>query len=277
MDDVELRSKITMLREQKRGVDEEYDAKEPPPKKEEGIMGTITLQCIIILLFCIAYLLCSTFAGPNVKKLTSEIKTIITNDVSFKETLFQTVGNFIAYLNEVTPVTQTPEDESAAADLNGVGGPFLKSDGETVPVNATLAEVIYTGDIRYPVDNSRKTSEFGFRESPFNANKVEFHNALDIASPSGENIYAAASGTVITATFDVSLGNYVVLEHTNGFKTTYGHCSEILVSEGMVVRAGEVVARVGSTGDSTGPHVHFAASKYGIYFNPQHLYSYIDM
>ncbi len=97
------------------------------------------------------------------------------------------------------------------------------------------------------------TSEYGYRINP----EPEFHKGLDIGKPLGTEILAVKSGTVKTAeTGTTGYGNYIVIDHGNGLETIYAHCSELLSAVGDEVDAGEAIAKVGSTGDSTGPHLH---------------------
>ncbi len=95
------------------------------------------------------------------------------------------------------------------------------------------------------------------------------HTGLDIGSPSGTGVKAAASGTVVWAGYKGSLGNLVVISHSNGVQTYYGHCSKIYVSAGQSVSQGQVISAVGSTGNSTGPHLHFEIRVNGVAYNPQ--------
>lgn len=106
------------------------------------------------------------------------------------------------------------------------------------------------------------------------------HNAIDIGDGgiNGTNIYASKGGTVITAKDNYipgySYGKYVVIDHGNGYSTLYAHCSAIYVSVGQVVKQGDVIAVVGSTGWSTGPHLHFAVNKDGV---PQNPFNYVSL
>lgn len=97
-------------------------------------------------------------------------------------------------------------------------------------------------------------------------NKV--HYGIDVPADSGTGIYAAKSGKVITATYHYSYGNYVVIDHADGTQTLYAHCSKLLVSAGTYVEKGKVIAKVGSTGKSTGPHLHFEVRTGGKAVNP---------
>ena len=109
------------------------------------------------------------------------------------------------------------------------------------------------------------TSRFGSRESI----RSSGHTGLDIATSEGTDIRAAAGGTVTFAGESGGYGNLVKISHGSGITTYYGHCSAIYVSEGDKVSAGDVIAAVGSTGNSTGPHLHFEVVKDGVELNPQ--------
>lgn len=97
-------------------------------------------------------------------------------------------------------------------------------------------------------------------------NKV--HYGIDIPAPSGTAIYAAKDGKVITSTYHYSYGNYIVLEHADGTQTVYAHCSKLLVKAGTYVKQGQNIAKVGTTGSSTGNHLHFEVRSGGKSVNP---------
>ena len=109
------------------------------------------------------------------------------------------------------------------------------------------------------------TSKFASRSSV----RVGAHTGLDIAAPKGTSIKAAAGGTVIHAGWKGALGNLVIISHGNGVQTYYGHCSTICVTAGQTVSQGDVIAKVGSTGNSTGPHLHLEVRLNGVALNPQ--------
>lgn len=113
------------------------------------------------------------------------------------------------------------------------------------------------------------SSEFGWRKSPFGGRGSSFHEGIDIANNSGVTVVAAADGTVIFAGWKGAYGKMVEIDHGYGFKTIYGHNSTLLVKEGDKVKKGEEIARMGNTGRSTGPHLHFAIKKEGEPQDPQ--------
>ena len=141
------------------------------------------------------------------------------------------------------------------------------------PEGATFSPVLYAGNPGLPIKNATLSSGFGYRISPITG-ELEFHRALDLAAPEGTPIYAAASGRVIAAEYSSSLGYYITIQHTGGFVTRYGHCSELIAPQGAVVRQGEVIAKVGATGEATGNHLHFEMSISGVVFDPAWLYDY---
>ncbi len=120
----------------------------------------------------------------------------------------------------------------------------------------------------WPCGSTRITSNFGYRDSP-TAGASTYHQGIDIGASTGTGIYAAASGTVTDAGYNSSRGYYVVIYHGSGVSTVYMHCSELYVSAGDSVTQGETIAAVGSTGISTGPHLHFGVIEDGVYVNPR--------
>ncbi|MFA0757566.1 MAG: hypothetical protein KEFWMYNX_000143 [Candidatus Fervidibacter sp.] len=124
----------------------------------------------------------------------------------------------------------------------------------------------WRGPFLRPVSGSI-VSGFGYRRHPI-LGGVRFHCGVDIAAPFGTTIRAAADGVVVFAGWRRAYGNTVIIDHGNGLATLYAHCSELLVSEGAVVRQGQPIARVGSTGLATGPHLHFEVRRYGEPVNP---------
>ncbi len=145
-----------------------------------------------------------------------------------------------------------------------------EANGETYTPEELPTESVEEGypTLIWPLSNySYISSYFGGRDEPI-AGVGTYHKGIDIPAPSGTKIKAAAAGTVITATYHYSAGNYVVLYHGNGYCTIYMHCSKLLVSVGDEVSQGDTIGLVGTTGYSTGNHLHFAVRIDGTYKNP---------
>jgi murein DD-endopeptidase MepM/ murein hydrolase activator NlpD len=120
---------------------------------------------------------------------------------------------------------------------------------------------------KVPINYTAFTSPFGYRIHPIQGYK-KFHYGVDLAAPTGTPIYATRSGTVDTATYGSSAGYYVQIDHGDGFKSIYMHMTHYVVSKGQQVSQGQVIGYCGSTGASTGPHLHFGITKNGNYVNP---------
>jgi murein DD-endopeptidase MepM/ murein hydrolase activator NlpD len=122
----------------------------------------------------------------------------------------------------------------------------------------------------WPV-NGAITSPYGYRRDPFNPSRRQFHTGIDIRGNTGTPVRAAMSGRVSQVGFDRVLGNYIIINHHSGYRTLYAHLSVIRTRTGAAVVAGERIGDVGSTGLSTGPHLHFTVYKDGVTVNPRSL------
>ena len=125
-----------------------------------------------------------------------------------------------------------------------------------------------TGSMMWPCPSSKRvTSDYGPRTSPTNGASSN-HKGIDIGAAYGADIVAANGGTVLVATYSSSGGNYVIIDHGGGLCTVYMHASSLTVSAGQTVSKGQVIAKVGSTGISTGNHLHFGVTLNGVYVSP---------
>jgi len=115
----------------------------------------------------------------------------------------------------------------------------------------------------------RITSGFGWRPDPFGSGRREFHNGIDIAARMGTPVRASMGGRVSAAGFDNVLGNFIVITHPRGYRTLYAHLSRIRVRQGAYVGTGQHIGDVGSTGRSTGPHLHFTVFRQNVAVNPR--------
>ncbi len=124
----------------------------------------------------------------------------------------------------------------------------------------------------YPVEGGRVTSRYGYRRDPY-SNRREFHKGYDIGASRGTPIKATADGTIKFSGRNGAFGKMITIKHKNGYETRYAHADKLLVNKGVVVRRGDVIALVGSTGRSTGPHVHYEVRKNGASLNPKSFFT----
>lgn len=157
---------------------------------------------------------------------------------------------------------QEKERAAAAAAAAAAAGTTVSEPSTATPSNAGLI---------WPTTSYTVSSKYGWRLHPIW--KVQkFHAGIDISVSYGQPIYAAASGTVTVATLSSSYGNYVMINHGNGLYTLYAHMSSMAVSAGASVTQGQVIGYVGSTGWSTGPHLHYEVRVNGSTTDPQSYY-----
>lgn len=197
-------------------------------------------------------------------------------------------------LADISPILQSSEltvdsliDELKSEVEEGQGGPFIPLDGVVLPDeeldvsyqslsgNLTkweeLTELVRELPLGKPLKNYRITSMYGVRSDPF-TRKKGVHKGLDMGAKMGELVYATAGGKVTRASVNGLYGNMVEIKHKFGFKTRYAHLSKILVKKGDEVDVGTVIGKVGNTGRSTGPHLHYEIQINNKTFNP---YSFV--
>lgn len=168
-----------------------------------------------------------------------------------------------AYAHNLTIYLNGIEEREGITILGQING-SLVDDGSPAPSNG------FGNPFNDPNWKQHITSGFGKREDVGISGKdTTSHNGLDIAYPYGTPILAVEAGTVITAGYHVSYGNYLVINHGGGYCTLYAHCSQLLVQAGNIVNKYDTIAKVGSTGDSTGNHLHICVIVDGVYVNPK--------
>lgn len=178
-------------------------------------------------------------------------------------------NSVVAASSESGSVEDESEIEAPLPDSVTV---FLESQAVfsaySVPENATYDYEVLQIEYCSPV-MGMTSSGFGYRVHPIHGD-VRFHYGTDFAANSGTDVLCFADGKVAEAGYDSGYGNYIKIDHGNGFTTLYAHCSSLLVSWGDVVSKGDRIGLVGSTGLATGPHLHFELMKNGKYINPEY-------
>ena len=133
--------------------------------------------------------------------------------------------------------------------------------------NQTERSFFLNKGFRFPLRSYRISSSFGMRQSPFTG-KLQIHNGVDLAAPIGTDVYSAREGKVTEMGTDSVLGNYIIIAHEDNWASLYGHLSSFSVKLDNAVTAGTIIGKVGTTGQSTGPHLHFELRKSGAALDP---------
>lgn len=188
--------------------------------------------------------------STNIKKITYSVK--YSSDEKEKETKTSTI---------VSKLYKKPVEKKKVTTTN-----YYSSGGSNIRTGANISfsKVALGVTLKRPISGTI-SSRFGSRSSV----RSSIHTGLDIAARKGTPIKAAAGGTVVHAGWKGSLGKLIVVSHGNGVQTYYAHCNSISVSAGQKVSQGEVIGKVGSTGNSTGPHLHLEIRVNGVAYNPQ--------
>lgn len=152
-------------------------------------------------------------------------------------------------------------------DLPAIDSAISADKSQMPPVSASLAPFKVTIRPIMPV-SGRLTSVYGYRVNPI-TKKYSFHTGMDIAAAEGTPIVAAYAGKAEQVGKSADYGNFVLLDNGGGIKTFYGHCQVVLIKQGDTVKAGQTIAKVGSTGASTGDHLHFEIRVNSKFENPQ--------
>jgi murein DD-endopeptidase MepM/ murein hydrolase activator NlpD len=153
-------------------------------------------------------------------------------------------------------------------ERNGKAERYLFLPGEDF--SPTERTYFFNTGFRFPLQQYRVTSVFGPRPSPFTG-QIQNHQGLDLAAPMGANVYAAREGRVTETGTDSVYGTYIIVAHDDNWVSLYGHLSAVTVAAGSRVSRDSVIGRVGSTGQSTGPHLHFEIRKNGQALDPDKL------
>ncbi len=219
-------------------------------KKRDWLVRLSAAQLVLALLGAALLLTVSKASPPTFERLRVSFERIMSVDMGAREVI-QTIKQGAEKL------TLTAPEPTSGAQGGEDGG-----SGCFAPITSTVKMVA-------PV-TGRVTSPFGYRVHPI-TKKYGFHNGMDIAAAEGTPIAAAFNGTVDEIGSNSVRGNYIVLSHGENTRTYYLHCSEIVAEKGAVIRAGEIIAKVGQTGWATGPHLHFSVAINGVYYNPAWL------
>ncbi len=249
-----------------------------PKTKTDYLVRLMLLQIAVCLLFAGGVFIASKVSPAYFEKMKNDYTVIMEKDMSSDELaqslkelaqeVFVTVkiheDNEKKFETYEVVSDETGEKVAVGEISDGSGGGDMAADGTSfAPYFVTVNPVL-------PVKNARITSRFGYRTNPISGN-YGFHTGLDLAAESGTPVSASFYGRIIETGESDVWGKYVLMEHSEGFETYYCHLSAIYVEEGAVIRQGETVGLVGSTGWSTGPHLHFEVRINDVRVNPELL------
>ncbi len=235
-----------------------------PPRISDLLTSVIITQFTVFLLMLLLFFLFYKTESKIYIQLNSFYNSVMQKDLTSEE-IEDAIKSVISYISQPKTENKTSDIELDEDEFNGAGGEdLLYVDGTT----ASFSPVYLSVPMVIPVEYTRVSSSFGYRINPV-TQKYGFHSGIDLAAESGTPIKAAFDGTVSVASSSAVRGNYIFLESSGGITTVYCHCSELIAQQGANVRAGEIIAKVGSTGQATGPHLHFELRINGVRHNPR--------
>lgn len=253
--------------------------------KTDYLVRLMLLQCLICGLIVSGIFIASKISPSFFEKIKEDYAKIMLKDMTAGE-FSRDIKNAAEDVFSYSDILSASSDEYTVESYEVIGD----ETGESVAVGEIVNQGSGGEDIQVkeaakgtsfapyyvsvtpvvPVKNARITSDFGYRTNPVSG-KYGFHTGIDLAADEGTPVAASFYGKIIeTGSSDV-WGNYILMEHSESFQTYYCHLSEIYVSEGAVIRQGETIGLVGSTGWSTGPHLHFEVRINGVRVNPEIL------
>ncbi|HIY54070.1 MAG TPA: peptidoglycan DD-metalloendopeptidase family protein [Candidatus Agathobaculum merdavium] len=220
-----------------------------------------------------------TAAKEDIEQKKEELQATQDSQKEYQENLSYKVDELAASEAEQAALAESIEAYKAEseAEYDRISSEMQEVSSQIAALSAQAAAaggVPYSGTFVWPTPSCTTTSSaYGYRVHPIYGT-VKFHAGEDIPASYGAEILAAASGTVTTAGWVSGYGNYTVIDHGGGTMTAYGHQSSIIVSVGQYVEQGQVIGYVGSTGNSTGPHLHFEVYQNGSTVDPKSFFSF---
>ncbi len=269
---------------------DEVNAKQKnvPKNKTDYLIKLILLQCVLCVLIAGGVFAVSKLGVSAFDDMKNDFNNIMKKDMSVSDVVQDIKDAAQLVMAEAETEKEFEEKKLIPSRDSMVNSYEVISDdtGESVAVGEIVTDGSGGGDMAasgssfapyfvsvdavMPVKNARLTSPFGYRVNPVSGN-YGFHTGIDLAVPEGTPISASFYGEVVKTGESDVWGKYVLMRHSDTFETYYCHMSEIYVKEGAVIRQGETIGLVGSTGWSTGPHLHFEVRIDGVRVDPERL------
>lgn len=237
---------------------DDFEQTETVEKKKNSTNSVMIVQLVVCIFAVVSVFLIGRLSPQTFEFIRDEYNRIMSVDMDAKE--IASSAKKVIERAEATDEGQTAEKSTEKKNVNTVKS---AADGEVMAVMSLFKS---DEEITVPV-HGEITSEYGNRTNPVSGEYL-MHSGVDIAASQGTEIRAAYSGIVSEVGSNSVGGNYISLVHKDGSETLYCHCSKIIAEKGDVIRAGETIALVGSTGRSTGPHLHFEITVDGKTENP---------
>ena len=237
---------------------DDFEQTETVEKKKNSTNSVMIVQLVVCIFAVVSVFLIGRLSPQTFEFIRDEYNRIMSVDMDAKE--IASSAKKVIERAEATDEGQTAEESTERKNVNTVKS---AADGEVMAVMSLFKS---DEEITVPV-HGEITSEYGNRTNPVSGEYL-MHSGVDIAASQGTEIRAAHSGIVSEVGSNSVGGNYISLVHKDGSETLYCHCSKIIAEKGDVIRAGETIALVGSTGRSTGPHLHFEITVDGKTENP---------
>ena len=248
--------------------------KKKSAEKSEAFLKILKIQIAICAIGVAAIFLISKVNSAAFDRMKADFSKITEKNMSIGE-IIERVKTGAEYVikpfDEAAAENSAVNDETgetvAAAAFTGEDSGGRDVEGKEAAKGTSFSSYKINAEPCMPVDSKRVTSPFGYRVNPVSG-KYGFHTGIDLAAPNGSQVRTVFYGTVEETGEEDDWGKYVLIKHSDGLETYYCHLSEIYAEEGAVIRRGEVIGLSGSTGWSTGPHLHFEIRIGGIRVDP---------
>ncbi len=266
-------------------MEEEFDYYDSPPDPEPAFSSspkkghTVARVFVTQLILCVALL--ASLGGmkfmipATFEQVKGELLSALSGP-SFQDGAKGVWDQLMQFIDSLTPLgsNSSSSTESSQSEQSPQSESSASSDASSQPTESSNAQdaaqtVSYPGNLIWPVTGPI-TSGFGERENPLGEGE-QTHHGIDIAVCEGTPVAATDDGEVDIASSSETSGNFIQLNHENGYASFYAHCSELLVSAGDHVRQGDIIAKSGSTGEVTGPHLHFGIKYQDEWIDPTAL------
>jgi len=275
------REKRRALRANIEKPEKQHDDYDSPPYDNFGMEDTVPKKGSLVRVVVTQAVVCALLLGglfaarqamPNTyRQLRNTYTRVMKTDMSVKEVWAAARAVFASLKEDIYVMAPYREGTTAGENTAAGGKGGIDIALEYASQRCTASPLHTTAPPRRPVEAGDLSSPFGYRVHPITGEEG-VHAGMDIAAEEGDPVYAAFYGTVLETGTGDGYGNYVVMEHAGGLRTLYAHCSEVVAQEDMVLRPGDVIAYVGSTGSSTGPHLHFEVRLHGLRCDPAPLF-----